>query len=328
VRLFQVRTGDTVLAIGDGANDVSMIQASMVGIGIMGLEGSQAELSSAYAIPQFKNLKRLLVVHGRYAWFRTTSCFIYTVFKNAALSLCLIFFSFYSGFSGATLFDSWLLTMFNTFFTQATPWMMGGLDMDVDDDILMESPELYKFLRTDGEYFNRRIFAMWTIDAIVTSVAVFFVCLTTMGADDLGQHSGYSLDHYGTMAFLVLLVIVDGYAFITQQIYSTVTGFVVLLNWSVIPILMFIYSAIPVDSSFNFTEVPVEVLKSKLFYIYAWVVNALVLLCLRVSFTKLFKRFWPSASEEAIKKRVDEKAKRLENEKREKELEKEKEEGK
>lgn len=309
VRLFQARTNETVLAIGDGANDVSMIQASMVGIGIMGLEGSQAELSSAYAIPQFKNLKRLLVVHGRWAWYRTTTCLIYTVFKNAALSLCLFYYSFYSGFSGSTLFESWLLTMFNTFFTQATPVIMGGIDTDVDDDILMNSPELYHFIRTDGEYFNRRTFFMWAVDAVITSAAVFFICWTSMLADNMGEHTGLSLDHYGTMGYLVLLVIVDFYAFITQQLYSTATGFVVFLNFCVIPAIMFAYSAIPVDSSFNYPEIPVEVLSSKVFYIYAWVVNALVVMCLRISFSRLFKRIWPSGNELATRIRVEEKEK-------------------
>ena len=40
------------LAIGDGANDVSMIQAAHVGVGISGFEGLQAANSSDYSIAQ------------------------------------------------------------------------------------------------------------------------------------------------------------------------------------------------------------------------------------------------------------------------------------
>ena len=65
-----VRTGLQVmtLAIGDGANDVAMIQAANVGVGIAGEEGRQAVMSSDYAIGQFRFLTRLLLVHGRWSY--------------------------------------------------------------------------------------------------------------------------------------------------------------------------------------------------------------------------------------------------------------------
>jgi phospholipid-transporting ATPase len=53
------------LAIGDGANDVNMITAAHVGVGIKGLEGAQAARASDYAIGEFKLLRRLLFYHGR-----------------------------------------------------------------------------------------------------------------------------------------------------------------------------------------------------------------------------------------------------------------------
>ena len=53
------------LAIGDGGNDVSMIQEAHVGIGIIGLEGMQAVQASDYALAQFRFLSKLLLVHGR-----------------------------------------------------------------------------------------------------------------------------------------------------------------------------------------------------------------------------------------------------------------------
>ena len=62
--------GTITLAIGDGANDVSMIQAADVGVGISGEEGLQAVNSSDYAIAQFRFLKRLLLVHGHWSYHR------------------------------------------------------------------------------------------------------------------------------------------------------------------------------------------------------------------------------------------------------------------
>lgn len=52
VRLVKDGLGVMTLAIGDGANDVSMIQAADVGVGISGEEGLQAVNSSDYAIAQ------------------------------------------------------------------------------------------------------------------------------------------------------------------------------------------------------------------------------------------------------------------------------------
>lgn len=43
-----------MLAIGDGANDVAMIQAADIGVGIMGKEGRQAVNNSDYAIGRFR----------------------------------------------------------------------------------------------------------------------------------------------------------------------------------------------------------------------------------------------------------------------------------
>ena len=60
------------LSIGDGANDVPMIQEAQIGVGISGKEGRQAVNSSDFAIAQFRFLKRLLLVHGRYNYRRTS----------------------------------------------------------------------------------------------------------------------------------------------------------------------------------------------------------------------------------------------------------------
>ena len=58
------------LSIGDGANDVSMIQAAHVGVGISGQEGMQAVMASDFAVAQFRFLERLLVVHGHWCYKR------------------------------------------------------------------------------------------------------------------------------------------------------------------------------------------------------------------------------------------------------------------
>ena len=73
----------TTLAIGDGANDVNMITAAHVGIGIFGVEGRQAARASDYAIAQFSFLKRLLFVHGRESYRKNAYVVCYNFYKNA-----------------------------------------------------------------------------------------------------------------------------------------------------------------------------------------------------------------------------------------------------
>nr|KAG5693727.1 hypothetical protein BaRGS_002110 [Batillaria attramentaria] len=73
------------LAIGDGANDVGMIQAAHVGVGISGLEGLQAACASDYAIAQFRFLQKLLLVHGAWSYSRLTKLILYSFYKNICL---------------------------------------------------------------------------------------------------------------------------------------------------------------------------------------------------------------------------------------------------
>ncbi len=68
-------------AIGDGANDVSMIQEAHVGIGIFGKEGRDAARSADFAFAKFKHLKRALLVHG-YLFYTRASILVLYLFYN------------------------------------------------------------------------------------------------------------------------------------------------------------------------------------------------------------------------------------------------------
>lgn len=72
VKLVKEGLGSLCLAIGDGANDVSMIQAADVGVGVAGEEGLQAVNSSDYAIAQFRFICKLLFVHGHWSYMRNS----------------------------------------------------------------------------------------------------------------------------------------------------------------------------------------------------------------------------------------------------------------
>jgi phospholipid-translocating ATPase len=97
VKLVREGLGAMCLAIGDGANDVSMIQEADIGIGISGKEGLQAVMASDYAISQFRFLSKLLLVHGRWAYIRSSELVLNYFYKNIAWLLIIFWYQFYCG---------------------------------------------------------------------------------------------------------------------------------------------------------------------------------------------------------------------------------------
>ncbi len=82
VELVKNKMGKTVLAIGDGANDVNMIQKADVGIGIAGREGMQAVMASDFSMARFHFLVKLLLVHGHWSYGRLARLMLYFFYKN------------------------------------------------------------------------------------------------------------------------------------------------------------------------------------------------------------------------------------------------------
>jgi phospholipid-transporting ATPase len=105
------------LAIGDGANDAPMIKAAHIGIGLFGEEGMAAVQASDYALPEFRMLWRLLLVHGRWNYVRIAEMILYFFYKNMLFTLPQFLFAFYSGYSAQTIFEDNYVTLYNLAFT-------------------------------------------------------------------------------------------------------------------------------------------------------------------------------------------------------------------
>uniref|UniRef100_A0A3B3D597 Phospholipid-transporting ATPase n=1 Tax=Oryzias melastigma TaxID=30732 RepID=A0A3B3D597_ORYME len=183
VKLVRDKLKVMTLAVGDGANDVNMIQAADVGIGISGQEGMQAVMASDFAISRFKHLKKLLLVHGHWCYTRLANMIIYFFYKNAAYVNLLFWYQFYCGFSGTAMIDYWLMIFFNLFFTSTPPIMFGIMDKDVSAEMLMGVPDLYRTGQGSGEY-NFLTFWISMLDAFYQSLVCFFVpYLAYQGSD-------------------------------------------------------------------------------------------------------------------------------------------------
>uniref|UniRef100_A0A3Q3BJE8 Phospholipid-transporting ATPase n=1 Tax=Haplochromis burtoni TaxID=8153 RepID=A0A3Q3BJE8_HAPBU len=174
VKVIREKLKVMTLAVGDGANDVNMIQAADIGIGISGQEGMQAVMASDFAISRFKHLKKLLLVHGHWCYTRLANMIIYFFYKNVAYVNLLFWYQFFCGFSATAMIDYWLMIFFNLFFTSVPPIMFGLMDKDISAEMLLGVPELYKTGQGEGDY---RFTTFWVsiLDAFYQSLVCFFV---------------------------------------------------------------------------------------------------------------------------------------------------------
>ncbi|KAM7537180.1 hypothetical protein Aperf_G00000078666 [Anoplocephala perfoliata] len=183
VDLVKHELGVQTLAIGDGANDVNMIQCADIGIGISGQEGMQACMASDFAITQFRYLRRLLLVHGHWCYEKLARMALYMFYKDAVYIFSLFWYQFFNGFSCSGHIDQVSQVMFNTLFTSIPPLVLGAMDNSLDDATLMANPKLYRNGRDSMTY---RSWHFWfnTLDAVWQSLVIFFIpCLAYVNLD-------------------------------------------------------------------------------------------------------------------------------------------------
>merc|ERR1719209_999795 len=165
VSLIQEFThGEVSLAIGDGANDVAMIQAARVGVGISGNEGLQAANSADFSIAQFSFLKRLLFVHGAWNYSRISKVLLYSFYKNITLYLVNMWYSIYCMWSGQPVYSTLTITLFNILFTFLPPFAIGLLDQTSTSKERMKTPGLY-YDSQNGTGYNKNVFWRWIVQA-------------------------------------------------------------------------------------------------------------------------------------------------------------------
>ncbi|XP_070853138.1 phospholipid-transporting ATPase ID isoform X4 [Drosophila suzukii] len=227
VELIKRAKNAVTLAIGDGANDVSMIKAAHIGVGISGQEGLQAVLSSDYSIAQFRYLERLLLVHGRWSYYRMCKFLRYFFYKNFAFTLCHCWYSLFCGFSAQTVFDPMFISVYNLFYTSLPVLALGVFEQDVSDKNSVEFPRLY----TPGlksELFNIREFIYSVLHGAFTSLVLFLIPYGVY-KDGVSENGFIVSDHMTLGAVVATILIVDNTAQISLYTsYWTVVNHVTI----------------------------------------------------------------------------------------------------
>ncbi|KGQ00845.1 hypothetical protein PAAG_12472 [Paracoccidioides lutzii Pb01] len=281
VKLVKRHLKALLLAIGDGANDVSMIQAAHVGVGISGVEGLQAARSADVSIAQFRFLRKLLLVHGAWSYQRISKVILYSFYKNIALYMTQFWYSFQNSFSGQVIYESWTLSFYNVFFTVLPPFAMGIFDQFISARLLDRYPQLYQ-LGQKGVFFKMHSFWSWIGNGFYHSLLAYFLSQAIF-LYDLPLSNGKIAGHWfwGTALYTAVLATVLGKAALVTNIWTKYTVLAIpgsMIIWMVfLPIYGFTAPNIGSGFSTEYLGIIPNLFQSPVFWLMAVVLPAVCL---------------------------------------------------
>ena len=172
VKTIKKYTDARTAAVGDGGNDVAMIQEADVGIGIVGKEGLQASLAADYSIKEFKSLSVLLLWWGRISYKNTSTMANFIMHRGLIISFNQFMFSCIFYFNPVPLYSGFLSFGYSTIFT-SLPSICVLLDQDVAKDNVLKFPTLYKIL-LKGRELNFKSFLFLIFKSIFQAMIIMF----------------------------------------------------------------------------------------------------------------------------------------------------------
>ncbi|KAK9735052.1 hypothetical protein RND81_04G180700 [Saponaria officinalis] len=184
VALIKNRTDDMSLAIGDGANDVSMIQMADVGVGISGQEGRQAVMASDFSMGQFRFLVTLLLVHGHWNYQRMAYMILYNFYRNAIFVLIMFWYTLFTAYTMTTAITEWSSVLYSVIYSSVPTVVIAILDKDLSRKTLLRFPRLYETGQKEESY-NSRLFWLTMTDTVWQSAAIYFIPLFTYWKSDI-----------------------------------------------------------------------------------------------------------------------------------------------
>lgn len=204
-------TKQTVLAVGDGGNDVSMIQNASIGVGLLGKEGKQAARAADFVIGEYRLLKRLLCVHGVQNYSRSWTITFYSLYKSVVLCSCQCVYSFYSLFSGSSQFNSYYLTYYSI--AIFLPIAALVLKRVFPDEQLLNNPAIYRYYnRVDPSHhtnaYRVTYFVYYLLLAVAQGALMELLFLNGVGCGDRDflSHSVFFC-LYGLQDIMLLLLV-------------------------------------------------------------------------------------------------------------------------
>ncbi|KAJ6564618.1 hypothetical protein B0H19DRAFT_1141557 [Mycena capillaripes] len=253
VKLVKEGRNAMTLSIGDGANDVAMIQEANIGCGLFGLEGSQAAMSADYAFGQFRFLTKLLLVHGRWSYQRIADMHANFFYKNVVWTFGLFWYMPFNGFDATYLYHYTFILLCNLVFTSLPVIVMGAFDQDINGRAALAFPQLYiRGIR--GLEYTRTKFWLYMLDGLYQSAVVFFIpyLIWTLGLAVSWNGKGIdSLADFGTTVAVSAIMSANTYVGLNTNYWTVITFIVVfgstivMMAW--IAVFSFFFSADFID---------------------------------------------------------------------------------
>ncbi|KAJ7297613.1 hypothetical protein O6H91_Y045800 [Diphasiastrum complanatum] len=208
------------LAIGDGANDVAMIQMAHIGVGISGKEGQQAVMASDFSIGQFRFLNRLLLVHGHWNYQRLTYMVLYNFYRNAVLVMMLFWYILYAAFSPDSGIVDWNLVLYSFIYTALPTIVVAILDQDLNERTLLNHPAIYGSGQR-GEGYSQLLFWLTMLDTFWQSLVLFYIPYFTYSESTIDIWS------LGSLWMIAVVILVNMHLAMDVQSWTWITHFAI-----------------------------------------------------------------------------------------------------
>ncbi|KAI1098318.1 phospholipid-translocating P-type ATPase [Jackrogersella minutella] len=280
------------LSIGDGANDVAMIQEADVGVGIAGVEGRQAVMSADYAIGQFRFLQRLVLVHGRWSYRRMAEAIANFFYKNMVWCLSILWFQCFCNFDITYLYEYTYIILFNLIFTSVPPIVIGVLDQDVSDAVSLAVPQLYRRGIERLEWTQHK-FWMYMFDGAYQSVMCFFITYLAFSPTSAITKDGLDIgDRYRLGAYVAhqSVLTINFYILINTYRWDWLTLLIIAIS----DLLIFFWTGVYTSFTYAgpFYEAAPQIYGEASFWAVL-IVTPIISLAPRYAIKALRKVFWP-----------------------------------
>lgn len=271
---------NSTLAIGDGANDVNMISSAHVGIGIQGVEGTQASRASDFSIGQFSYLQRLMFIHGRESYRKNSFAVLYMLWKNFLYILPNVIYGFSTLFSSVNLYDPYIDILYNLLFTQFAIGWFSCADKEFQYKYLQRSPKMYR-PGLENKYFNKIIFWKWYIYALFIGFIIYWIVTSTF-INTMNKDNHISdLSVIGSIIYFNIVFYVNLKLILTTNSYEFLSIGIQLGSIVFYIIVLFITSKMTIFSTFGNWEF--------LIYSYPFYEQTLLILLLGVLMEYAFR---------------------------------------
>lgn len=209
VKLVKLRLAPTpiTLAIGDGLNDIKMIQEAHIGVGVINPDNPHAASYADFAVTSFSSLKQLLFLQGS----RTLQAMCIVVYWSYFKSLCfvmpLFYYQGYTNWAGLDLYGSFIQLLFHTVFTPIPVVLCALFYKQISNQLFANLPVLYTLGRR-RYHISLLKFCFWILEGIIMSVFCYYsIQMSVIGTPMVRGGGTLSARAFGLLCSLGSLII-------------------------------------------------------------------------------------------------------------------------